>query len=295
MKLKLKEILIGLAILIAIGATTYIWLSGVRTVANDQQPTLTPKPTSKPRPAPVCSEIKDAQGVSMCLVPAGVFTMGTDTLYSNQSNSGDEGPAHTVSLEAFYIDKYEVTNTLYKNCVDAGGCSLPGDVSKYNNSQYANHPVVYVDWNQAAAYCAWRGPATDLGQARLPTEAEWEKAARGSNGDIYPWGNDNPSKDLANYGRNVGDTTPVGSYESGKSSFGVYDMAGNVWEWVDDWYAAYPGNTAGGSDFGTTYRVLRGGSWDFDSGFMRASFRNWGHPDFKSGSSGFRCARSVAP
>ncbi len=230
----------------------------------------------------------------MCLVPSGKFTMGSDNLYPNDSNSGDEGPAHTVFLDAFYIDKYDVTNALYKNCVDAGGCSLPGDITKYNDPQYANHPVVYVDWNQAATYCAWRGPSTGLGQARLPGEAEWEKAARGSNGNIYPWGNDTPNKDLANYGQNVGDTTAVGSYESGKSPFGVYDMAGNVWEWVADWYAAYPGNTVSSPDYGTTYRVLRGGSWDYDFGYMRVSYRDWGHPDFRNNNIGFRCARSVA-
>jgi len=207
-------------------------------------------------------------------------------------------PAHVVSLDTFYIDKYEVTNALYKNCVDAGGCSLPGDVSKYNNSQYANHPVTFVDWDQATAYCAWRGPSTlpaVAGQVRLPTEAEWEKAARGSNGDIYPWGDDDPNKDLANYGQNVGDTTAVGSYEKGRSLFGVYDMAGNVWEWVNGWYDLYPGASANGNpDYWTKYRVLRGGSWHYDTGYMQASFRNWGHSDTKSEYYGFRCALSAA-
>ena len=256
--------------------------------------TLTPRLTSTPRPTPICSEIKDTKSVSMCLVPAGSFTMGTNTSYGSDINLGDAGPAHAVSLDAFYIDKYEVTNALYKNCVDAGGCTLPGDVSKYNNSQYANHPVTFVDWDQATAYCAWRGPSTGSGQVRLPSEAEWEKAARGSTGDIYPWGDDDPNKDLANYGQNVGDTTAVGSYERGRSPFGVYDMAGNVWEWVDGWYAAYPGNTVDSPDYGTKYRVLRGGSWYYDWGYMRASFRNWGHSDTKSQYYGFRCARSAA-
>ena len=247
------------------------------------QPALTP--TRGPTP-PCSKEIKDAKGVPMCLVPAGEFTMGGGKA---DGDSYASYPAHPVSVDAFYIDKFEVTNALYKNCVDAGGCSLPGDVVKYNNSKYANHPVVYVDWDQATAYCAWRG-------VRLPGEAEWEKAARGTDGRAYPWGNDAPNKDLANYGKTVGDTTVVGSYEKGKSPFGVYDMAGNVWEWVADWYTVYPGNTTsmGSTDYGTKYRVLRGGSWYYDTGYMRVIFRNWGHSDAKSEYYGFRCARSAA-
>ena len=294
MKTKMEVILIVAAILIGAGVTFYGLFFRAQTAPPDRQPTVTPGPTSTPRPTPICTEIKDAKGVAMCLVPAGKFIMGSDQDYGNESNAGDAGPSHPVSLDAFYIDKYEVTNALYKNCVDAGSCSLPGDISKYNNSQYVNHPVVYVDWDQATAYCAWRGPSTGLGPARLPGEAEWEKAARGSNGDTYPWGNDAPNKDLANYGKNVGDTTAVGSYASGTSPYGVYDMAGNVWEWVADWYAAYPGNTSASTDYGTTYRVLRGGSWDYDFGYLRASFRNWGHPDARTNNYGFRCARSAA-
>ena len=296
MKTRLEVILVIVAILIGAGATVYGLFFRTSTFPNDQPPTQTPGPTSTPRPTPVCTEIKDAKGVAMCLVPAGKFIMGSDQDYGNETNPGDAGPAHSVSLDAFYIDKYEVTNALYKNCVDAGGCTLPGDVSNYNNSQYANHPVVFVDWNQATAYCTWRGTSTDLGQGRLPGEAEWEKAARGPNGDPYPWGNDAPDKNLANYGQNVGGTTPVGSYARGTSLYGVYDMAGNVWEWVADNYSAYPGNTSAAVDFGTTYRVLRGGSWDYDFGYMRASFRDWGHPDTRTDNFGFRCARSaVAP
>ena len=214
--------------------------------------------------------------------------MGSDDGQIIDSFLAASYPAHVVSLDAFYIDKYEVTNALYKNCVDAGGCTLPGDVSKYNNSQYANHPVVYVDWDQATAYCTWRG-------VRLPTEAEWEKAARGLSGELYPWGNNAPNKDLANYGQNIGDTAVVGSYESGKSPFGVYDMAGNVWEWVDSWYELYPGASANGNpDYGTKYRVLRGGSWYYDTGYMQSAFRNWGHSDTRNSYYGFRCARSAA-
>jgi serine/threonine-protein kinase len=291
MNTKLK-ILAAFVILIGvgmIGCTPF----GANAIPNNPPPTLTSKPRSTPRPSP-CTEIKDAKGVSMCLVPAGKFTMGSNDTGPDHFMDASY-PAHPVSLDAFYIDEYEVTNALYKNCVDAGGCSLPGDVSKYNNSQFANHPVVFVDWDQATAYCAWRGASTDLGPARLPSEAEWEKAARGSKEDIYPWGNDEPNKDLANYGLNAGDTTAVGSYESGKSPFGVYDMAGNVWEWVNDWYELYPGaNPSRNPDFGKIYRVARGGSWNFDAGYMNVSFRNWGHTDYKGSNYGIRCARSAA-
>jgi formylglycine-generating enzyme required for sulfatase activity len=124
------------------------------------------------------------------------------------------------------MDVYEVTNALYKVCVEARVCLPPQYAAHFNDSKYANHPVVYVDWNMAKTYCEWRG-------ARLPTEAEWEKAARGTDGRIYPWGKGN-GKTFANYGSS--NISAVGSYEKGKSPYGMYDMAGNVSEWVADWY-----------------------------------------------------------
>ncbi len=150
-----------------------------------------------------------------------------------------EAPQHTVYLDAYSIDKYEVANARYQACVDAGGCTAPHDPSSatrtsyYGNPDYAGYPVINVDWGQAETFCAWEGK-------RLPSEAEWEKAARGTDGRIYPWGNQNPTCDLANGvvqgKRCVGDTSPVGSYAAGASPYGVMDMAGNVWEWVNDWY-----------------------------------------------------------
>ena len=179
-----------------------------------------------------------------------------------------EAPQHTVYLDAYSIDKYEVANARYQACVDAGGCTAPHDPSSatrtsyYGNPDYAGYPVINVDWGQAETFCAWEGK-------RLPTEAEWEKAARGTDGRIYPWGNQNPTCDLANGvvqgKRCVGDTSPVGSYAAGASPYGVMDMAGNVWEWVNDWYdenyySHSPASNPPGPATGDT-RVLRGGSW----------------------------------
>ncbi len=260
-------------------------------------PSPLPRNTLTPTPAALTAEITDAKGVVMRLVPAGSFIMG--------SNDGmpDEKPPHTVSLPAFYMDRYEVTNALYKVCVDAGMCQIPANTSDgvhsgaygtYNNRQFDNNPVIWVDWNRANAYCQWRG-------ARLPTEAEWEKAARSTDGRIYPWGEGIDSA-LANYGGNApdkyagvfGKTVAVGSYPGGVSPYGIEDMAGNVWEWVADWYDVYPGGDASVNEaFGKqTYRVLRGGGWSDDPSLLRATFRGGNTPDTAVNYIGFRCALS---
>jgi serine/threonine-protein kinase len=251
--------------------------------------TLTPIDTSTPiftpTATPLPEEITDSKGVSMRLVPAGTFPMG--------SNNGepDEQPIHDVYLDTYYIDTYEVTNALYKACVEAGVCNLPKNTSHYNDSKYEQHPVVFVDWNMAKTYCEWRG-------ANLPTEAQWEKAARGTDGRTYPWGEGIHST-RANYNQNIGDTVVVGSYPSGVSPFSLYDMAGNVFEWVNDWYLdsfyqKSPTQNPIGPDVYPstgTYRVLRGGSWYNDAYKVRSSFRYWGTPDFTNEDVGFRCAR----
>lgn len=230
----------------------------------------------------------DPFGVSMRLVPAGEFMMGNDIL-------SDEKPFHQVYLDAFYMDKYEVTNAAYKACVDAGVCTLPRQInsytrpSYYGNSEFDEYPVIYVDWNQAKTYCEeWRGGS-------LPTEAQWEKAARGEDGRTYPWG-EGIDKTLANHNGYVGDTTQVGSYESGKSPYGIYDLAGNVWEWVADWYdSSYYANSPASNPLGASsgqYHVLRGGSWS-NFGDVRSTYRL--RSDLSSQTYdgiGFRCARS---
>jgi formylglycine-generating enzyme required for sulfatase activity len=239
------------------------------------------------------------------LIPAGSFQMGCDS--SNPAENGcnnwwqtNELPLHTVTLDAYYIDKYEVTNARYKACVDAGGCTAPGSVNSwtrspyYGTSTYADYPVINVTWHQASAFCAWGGK-------RLPTEAEWEKAARGSSDTRkYPWGNSAPDCTKTNYwssgGDCGGDTSRVGSYPSGASPYGVMDMSGNVWEWVNDWYSSNyysvsPSVNPQGSASGAV-RVLRGGSWLNDDLSVRSAVRNYDYPVGWLNFVGFRCVRS---
>jgi formylglycine-generating enzyme required for sulfatase activity len=217
----------------------------------------------------------------------------------------DEEPVHTVTLAAYYIDQYEVTNARYAACVDTGPCSPPlhgistlTRDSYYGHPKYNDYPVSGVSWEQAKTYCAWRG-------ARLLTEAEWEKAARGTDGRIYPWGEDiDFSLSRANYKRRmpnvngVGDTTAVGSYPNGVSPYGAYDMAGNVWEWTQSEYRPYPYQADDGRENLTSanLRVARGGDWNDDGSGSRAYFRAAPErprsPVFGGPSSiGFRCAR----
>jgi formylglycine-generating enzyme required for sulfatase activity len=246
-------------------------------------PSDTPTPLFTPTNTPLPDEITDSKGVSMHLVPAGTFTMGSD------EGKSDEQPIHDVYLDAYYMDTYEVTNALYKACVDAGMCDLPINTVRYKNLRYENHPVVFIEWYMAKSYCEWRG-------AQLSTEAQWEKAARGTDERTYPWG-EGIDQTFANYGDNVGDTTPVGSYENGKSPYGLYDMAGNVWEWVGDWYSATyyqvsPLENPMGPNSGQ-YHVQRGGPWDYYIDSVRSASRSWGYQGMTAPDIGFRCSRSL--
>jgi formylglycine-generating enzyme required for sulfatase activity len=206
----------------------------------------------------------------------------------------DEKPYHSVSVPAFMIDKYAVTTGEYRRCMDAGVCTAPHSGSSCNHGvpDGDRHPINCVDWSQAKAYCAWAGK-------RLPTEAEWEKAARGTDGRKYPWGNDSLDCDHAvwNYSKcgNLG-TAPVGSKPAGSSPYGAEDMIGNVWEWVEDWYHdGYAGAPSDGGAWLTppgTLRVVRGGSWLAASPiFLRVSYRSRDEPWVWSAYHGFRCAR----
>jgi formylglycine-generating enzyme required for sulfatase activity len=279
--------------LVQMGAEGYGPLKGLATPAYTLTPTLTLTPIRTPTATPYPTEIIDAKGVPMRLVPAGEFTMGSE------NGDSDESPVHKVYLDAFYMDKYEVTNAMYAACVNAGVCDPPRNTSSYTRSSYYgnaafdDYPVIYVDWNMAKTYCEWRG-------ARLPTEAEWEKAARGTDGRTYPWG-EGISCNKANYyaGHScVGDTTQVDSYESGQSPYGIYDLAGNVWEWVNDWYDGKyynnsPKENPQGPPSGSS-RVLRGGSWHDIDDFVRAANRNGYGPGNILNHVGIRCARRAA-
>jgi formylglycine-generating enzyme required for sulfatase activity len=262
------------------------------TVQPVSNPVGTPTNTSTPTATPLPEEIKDSKNVPMRLVPAGEFTMGSD-------DTGDaiSRPAHKVFVEAFYIDKYEVTNEMYDACAYAVECRRPrnpGSVTRttyYSNPVFADYPVLYVDWSMAVAYCEWRG-------ARLPTEAEWEKAARGTDERIYPWGDPIIDCSYANLAGCVGDTTPVDQYDKSQSPYGVYGMAGNVWEWTSTLSKLYPYNpTDGREDLSKSgKRIARGGSWHTfggNAGNARTDTRFELDPGYYGAYVGFRCARSV--
>lgn len=245
-------------------------------------------------------------------IPAGTFQMGCDSDNAAEFRCAferpqtDELPLHTVYLDAYYIDKYEVTNERYKACADAGICTAPQQNSSYtrpsyyDNAAYADYPVIKVTWHQANAFCNWEG-------SRLPTEAEWEKAARGSDDTRrYPWGNANATCSLTNtsfypydQGGCVNDTARVGSYPGGASPYGVMDMAGNVNEWVNDWYdglyyTVSPDSNPQGPATGTA-PVIRGGGWNYcgENCEVRVATRISGYlPTEWTNNMGFRCAHT---
>jgi formylglycine-generating enzyme required for sulfatase activity len=243
-------------------------------------PTIPILPTYIPPINPIVGSTwtQTIDGMILLYVPAGEFTMGSN-------DNLDQQPIHQVDLNAFWIDQTEVTNKMYGKCVDAGKCDLPNFPLHYYDSSYGNHPVVFVSWNDAFAYCFWAN-------RRLPTEAEWEKAARGTESFIYPWGNESPNSTLLNYNRNVGSTTEVGKYPDGVSVYGALDMAGNVWEWVSSLHKPYPYDASDGRENMDSLedRVHRGGSWNLSGG--SSTYRSSGSPTFSVNVIGFRCARS---
>jgi formylglycine-generating enzyme required for sulfatase activity len=277
-------------------------------------------------PADVTSVIKGDDGAEMLLVPAGEFGMGSTAAEVDrackqgggigcENQSKKELPRHRVDLDAFYLDRYEVTNALFERFVTATGHRTTAEREGFayalrgpqwnkvsgaswrapsgpGSAAVPDHPVVQVSWDDASAYCRWAGK-------RLPTEAEWEKAARSTDGRMYPWG-EQWDRGRANVSESPGQgkTAPVGSYPNGVSPYGVHDMAGNVWEWVADWYDANyyqrsptrnPQGPASGSD-----RVLRGGGWFGTPFSLRAAFRFFNRPGDRRDWIGFRCAKDLS-
>jgi formylglycine-generating enzyme required for sulfatase activity len=225
-------------------------------------------------------------------VDKGTFLMGSD------SGADDESPPHTVFVSAVAVDRHEVTNRQYRLCVKSGVCKPPSLLSSnrrkayYDNPLFADYPVIFVDWSAANTYCRFVG-------GRLPTEAEWEKTARGDDGlpREFPWGDGAPTCALANMGGKggcVGDTDRVGRRIEGASPYGALDMAGNVWEWVSDWYgAAYydesPTTNPVGPEEGSL-KVMRGGCWQSGGDSLRVTCRKAALPSTWAPNVGFRCA-----
>jgi formylglycine-generating enzyme required for sulfatase activity len=218
-------------------------------------------------------------------ISSGSFNMGSST------GGADEQPVHSVTLSAFEMMDTEVTVDLYRQCVDDHACTKPGTASQCNweVSGRGSHPINCVDWQQSVDFCQWAG-------GRLPSESEWEYAARSAGQDIlYPWGDDLPTCSLANYAGCEDETWAVCNITAGNTTQGLCDMAGNVWEWVQDWYHdSYTNAPADGSAWESPageHRVIRGGGWDIVSSGLRAAYRNKAYPDAEFSYYGFRCVR----
>jgi serine/threonine-protein kinase len=244
-------------------------------------------------------------------VPAGEFTMGADDWYARRTTEGarayPELPVNTVNLNEFWIDKTEVTNGQYALCLEAGVCpplhlaSSETRPDYFGNPEFSDYPVIWVTWYMAGTYCEWAG-------RRLPTEAEWEKAARGTDARMYPWGNDPLTGERANfcdidcprthanpiYDDGYADTAPVGTYPSGASPYGALDMSGNVWEWTSTLIRPYPYETDDGREDQEVWgeRVWRGGPWSNGPWWVRSTIRYRSSPEYWYVNLGFRCASS---
>lgn len=245
---------------------------------------ITPEST----PLAVNTKISPVDDMVIVEIPAGEFSMGKD-----DDLVGADSPRHTVYLDTYWIDQTDVTNAMYAKCVQVGKCTY--DIQHaatdihFGNPDYADHPVVYVSWYQAVAYCQWAG-------RRLPSEAEWEKAARGTDGRPFPWGRKPADSTLANFNDVVNDTTPVGNYPLGASPYGLLDMAGNVRQWVADWfdelfYRNSPFQNPLGPGMGDK-RVLRGGSFKDPANGVHVTVRFAHVPGSAGMNRGFRCASS---
>lgn len=279
------------------GSETVATQGAISTLAptSKTQSVVTPKPDAPPDPALGSTWLRPADGMTMVYVPGGTFAMGSEDGFA------DEQPVHDVTLDGFWIDRTEVTNGQYEECVTDGACNRSGyaDDPVFNGKDY---PVVGVSWYDAKAYCEWAG-------GRLPTEAEWEYAARGPESFDFPWGNTFAGENLNFCDTNCeiedsrdetaddgyARTAPVGTYPAGESWVGAQDMAGNVWEWVNDWYDAdYYRNSPERNPHGPSsgeVKVLRGGSWSSVGQYVRSANRNDLDPTNSYINLGFRCTQ----
>ncbi len=246
-----------------------------------------------PSPPPAVSPSPEEAPDNMILIPSGEFQMGTNATDNTDDNQGtntplgnnDARPQHAVTTKAFYIDKTEVTNAQYKKFCDATGYAPP---PHWKNGQFpegqGDFPVTRVNWYEATAFARWAGK-------RLPSEAEWEHAARGTDGRSYPWGNDWSEEKIVH-----GDNPAiVGSKAAGASPYGVLDMAGNVAEWTSSWFDAYPNSPTNQPDFGKkTLKVVRGGPWYGGNSLELTYYRMVGRPDSRNMWIGFRCAKDTS-
>jgi formylglycine-generating enzyme required for sulfatase activity len=250
--------------------------------------------------------LSEKDGMTLVYVPAGSFSMGISAdeafticqkyrINCSLEAYRDGEPVRVIDVSAFWIDQTEVTNKLYAACVNDGECQQPVSTASntrslyFGNPEYDDYPVIFVNWEMANDYCVWAG-------RRLPTEAEWEKAARGTTGQLYPWGGEEPNNNLLNFYKESGDIIRVKSFENGKSPYGAYDMAGNVWEWVNDWYGETyykesPSSNPQGPAFGNL-RVYRGGSWINSADLTISAIRGGDDPSTTQNNLGFRCASS---
>ena len=258
-----------------------------------KMPSSTPTPIMVPTPTPEpksgTARVSPIDGMTSLYIPSGWFFMGTTR--DSEFKPQEEMPQHEVYLNGFWIDRLPVTIAQYKQCVLNRQCDTIVTQSiypEYNEPNFAEHPMTYVNWYNARLYCAWVG-------GRLLTEAQWEKAARGTDGRLYPWGNEAPNASLLNFDNIFGSTTVVGSFLKGASPYGVLDMAGNVREWVTDWYGdtyykdspfVNPDGPVNGIK-----KVLKGGAWNDPWVYARSASRLTHDPASPGNNRGFRCAR----
>ena len=273
--------------------------------ASTPAPSIEPSATDAPTPTlePGTQQLAPIDGMVLIYIPAGQAWIGSDL--DSPHAEAHEFPAHEVALPAFWMDKTEVSNAMYQRCVEArlqispipgadpDGCRvhsedfLPDQAITYHyNPAFADYPVLNISWFAAKDYCYWAA-------RRLPSEEEWERAARGSDRRIYPWGNSEPNPELANYAHSLSIArlpAKIGAHPHGVSPFGVLDMAGNVWEWTSSWFDAFEGSSFTSSNYGEVARVVKGGSYASWPQVIRSASRMGTEPDKWSMQTGFRCA-----